>query len=42
MCHSQFFRLLSQNKECVENFRNDRNNAFPFAWRKWYLDNQSP
>ena len=30
-----FFRKISENKDYVENFCNDRNNPFQFACRKW-------
>ena len=30
-----FFRRISENKEDVENFCNDRNNPFQFAFQKW-------
>ena len=30
-----FFRRISENKEYVENFCNDRNNPFHFACQKW-------
>ena len=39
--HRQFFKLLSQNTEYVEHFRNDRNNPFHFACRKQYLYNDA-
>ena len=32
--HGQFFKLISQNKEYVEYFCNDRNNPFHFACQK--------
>ena len=35
MCHRQFFRVISQNREYVDNFCNDFNNPFPFACQKW-------
>ena len=35
MCHRLFFRRISQNKEYIENFRNDLNNPFHFACRRW-------
>ena len=37
MCHRLFFRIISQNKEYVERFCNDRNNPFHFACHIWYL-----
>ena len=30
-----YFRRISENKEYVENFCNDRNNPFQFACQKW-------
>ena len=41
MCHRLFFRRISQSKEYIENFCNDINNLFRFAYRKWYLANQA-
>ena len=35
MCHRQFFRVISQNRDYVENFCNDINNPFLFACQKW-------
>ena len=35
MCHRQFFRVISQNREYVDNFCNDLYNPFPFACQKW-------
>ena len=35
MCHRQFFRVISQNPEYVDNFCNDLNNPFHFACQKW-------
>ena len=35
MCHRQFFRVISQNREYVDNFCNDLNNPFHFACQKW-------
>ena len=35
MCHRQFFGIISQNREYVDSFCNDRNNTFHFACRKW-------
>ena len=37
--HRQFFRKLSQNKEYIQTFCNDRRNPFHFACRKWYIYN---
>ena len=35
MCHRRFFRVISQNRDFVDNFCNDRNNTFHFACQKW-------
>ena len=35
MCHRQFFRVISQSREYVNNFCNDLNNPFHFACQKW-------
>ena len=35
MCHRQFFRVISQNREYVDNFCNDLNSPFHFACQKW-------
>ena len=35
ICHRQFFGVISQNREYVDNFCNDRNNPFHFACQKW-------
>ena len=35
MCHRQFFRVISQNRDYVENFCNDSINHFHFACQKW-------
>ena len=35
MCHRQFFRVISQNREYVENFCNDAENPFHFSCQKW-------
>ena len=35
LCHRQFFRVISQNREYVDNFCNDLNNPFHFACQKW-------
>ena len=35
MCHRQFFRVISQNPEYVENFSNDMEKPFHFACQKW-------
>ena len=39
MCHRQFFRVISQNRELVQTNCNDRNKSFHFACRKRYLYN---
>ena len=39
MCHTQFFRIISQNREYVKTHCNDLNNGFHFPSRKWYLYN---
>ena len=36
MCHRQFFRIISQNREYINNFRNDMEYPFPFACQKWF------
>ena len=35
MCHRQFFRVNSQNREYVDNFCIDFNNPFHFECQKW-------
>ena len=35
MCHRQFFKVVSQNREYVENFCNGMENLFRFACQKW-------
>ena len=35
MCHRQFFSVISQNRDYVDNFCNDSNNTFHFACQKW-------
>ena len=35
MCHRQFFRVISQNREYVEIFCNDTENLFHFSCLKW-------
>ena len=37
--HRHFFRKLSQNREYVQTYCNDLNNAFRFAVCKWFLYN---
>ena len=41
MCHRQFFRVISQNREFINIFCNDVANLFHCGCRKWYLDNQT-
>ena len=36
MCHRQFFRVISQNREYVEIFCNDMENPCRFASRNWF------
>ena len=36
MCHRQFLRVISQNRETVENFCNDMESPFYFAFQKWF------
>ena len=35
-----FFRKLSQNREHIQTYGNDRRNPFRFACRQWYLYNK--
>ena len=35
MCHRQYFRKTSQNREYINNFCNDMENPFHFACRHW-------
>ena len=35
MCHRQFFRVISQNRDYVENYCNDMENPFHFACQRW-------
>ena len=35
MCHRQLFRVISQNRDFVENFCNDSNNLVNFGCQKW-------
>ena len=35
MCHRQFFRAISQNRDYVENFCNNMENPFHFACQNW-------
>ena len=36
MCHRQFFRKISQNRECKNNFCNDMEDPFHIACQKWF------
>ena len=36
MSHRQFFKVISQNRDYVEHFRNDMENLFHFACQKWF------
>ena len=38
MCHRQFFRLISQNRQDVKTHCNDLNNPFHSACRKWRVN----
>ena len=35
MCHRQFFRVISQNRDYVDYFCDHSNNLFQFACQKW-------
>ena len=37
--HRQFFRNLSQNRECIQSHCNDRRKPFHFACRQWFSKN---
>ena len=37
--YRQFFRKLSQNRDFIQTFCNDRRNPVHFACRQWYLYN---
>ena len=37
--HYQFSIKISQNREYIQTFCNDRRNPFHFAWRQWYSYN---
>ena len=37
--HRQFFIKISQNREYIQTFCNDRRNPFRFACRQWYSYN---
>ena len=39
MGHRLFFRRISQNKEFIQTFCNDRRNPFHYACRQWYSYN---
>ena len=36
--YRQFFRIISQNSECVKFFCSYMGNSFHLSCRKWYLD----
>ena len=36
MCHRQFFRVISQNRDYVDDFRKDTEIPFHFACQKWF------
>ena len=35
MCHRQFFKVISQNRDYVESICNDMENLFHFSCQKW-------
>ena len=35
--HRQFFIKITQNRDFIQTFCNDRRNIFQFACRQWYL-----
>ena len=37
--HRQFFKKLSQNRDYIQTYCNDRRNPFQFACRQWFLYN---
>ena len=37
--HRQLFRRISQNRDYIQTYCNDRRNPFHFACRKWYSNN---
>ena len=37
--HRHFFRKISQNREYIQTFFNDRRNSIHFACRQWYSYN---
>ena len=39
MCDRLFFKLMLQNKECIQAHCSNRRNPLHFACRKWYLCN---
>ena len=39
MNQRQFFRRITQNREYIQTFCNDRRNPFHFACRQWYSYN---
>ena len=39
MGHRLFFRRVSQNRDYIQTFCNDRRNTFHFACQKWYSHN---
>ena len=39
VCHRNILLKISQNKENLQNFCNDRRNLFHFACRQWYSYN---
>ena len=41
MCHRQFLKIISPNKEYVKRFRNDKTNPFQFAIRQWFNTNMN-
>ena len=34
--HRQFFAIISQTKQYIDTFCNDRNSTFHFACQKWF------
>ena len=39
--HRQFFIKISQNRDYIQTFCNDRRNPFHFACRQWFLYNNA-
>ena len=37
--HQQFFRIISQNPDYIKTHCIDRNNPFPFTWRRLTKNN---